>query len=175
MSCACTVIVELMEEGTGDDVHKFYFQEVRWDESAGNWAVYEDGVTDENLGLAVDTTHIAKPNDIVELNPVMTNNEDRIWVVGPHLPRMLFAVDISQSGGQDGSNTAQASWTYTASVLDGGAQLGANLEPLKQRPAKGRITPGGGTGSEVGIGYLEQDRTFQLFDPNEVPTVEECS
>jgi hypothetical protein len=83
----CKPIVKLTEKT--DDGWKFIQQ--KWNIDAAEWVDDDDGVTDENIGLAIDTTFTAAVDQIVVLNAVMGEDDDpdtddkRVWVIGPNL------------------------------------------------------------------------------------------
>jgi hypothetical protein len=88
--------------------------------------------------------------------------------------QQLFAVLVTLSGGAGRSkriskiaglpmSDSPVSWTYNVADLNSNA-LGTNMTPTKPRVAYDY-----GSGGGVGLGYYDQNSTFQLFDANEVP------
>lgn len=81
----------------------------------------------------------------------------------------IFAVTLSEDGGTtNGSKTAAADLTYTATSL-GGTQLGTGLSPWRTRGV-GKITA-----ATRGTGYIAVDGTFVLLEAFELPTIGGCT
>jgi hypothetical protein len=80
----------------------------------------------------------------------------------------MFAVILEEDGGDNGTNTTRATYTYSATTLAGDA-IGAGFEVLKDR-----ILPGEVTAATVGIGYFNDEGTFVLWDTNEKWAGESC-
>jgi hypothetical protein len=91
---------------------------------------------------------------------------------GGGLANALFAVDLTEDGGSDGDASNPPNYTYTATSLDGNTTHGTGLTPKKQR-VNGSFASGDG---EVGLGYFDENENFQLYDANEVETLQSvCS
>lgn len=94
---------------------------------------------------------------------------------GGNRPGELFRVRVEQSGGTDGDDTTQASWTYN--VFNGVRQLATDLDPLIdpsffRRPALGSISPA--TYGMASFTCESGASGFSLPWVNEVPNVEVC-
>lgn len=83
-------------------------------------------------------------------------------LISPGLPRgrIVFPVDLTQTGGSNGNKTTAATWTYTVNDLDGN-ELGTAVSPLKVRPN------GTMTAATKGIAYYDEDGNLVLYDTNE--------
>lgn len=142
-------------------------------------------VTDGKTWTASELGEVAELNSIEGLEPIASEivpievfrsinlSGSVYWLfAAPSRTGEMFAVNLTQDGGSDGNATTQASWTYTATDLDG-VQRGTGLTPKLQRPAVGKVANGDG---KVGQGYLDADGAFQLFSANEViGGAQECS
>jgi len=85
----------------------------------------------------------------------------------------VFAVELTQTGGSNGTATTQASWTYTVKDLDGNTLLTA-ANPIGaphkwRRPSLGAITA-----ATFGYAHYSVANALTLGWINEVPTVEAC-
>lgn len=76
------------------------------------------------------------------------------------LAGFLFAVNLSQTGGEVGGKTTQSTWTYTVTSLDGQVVLGEEISPAKVRP-NGRILA-----ATQGVAYWDLDELI-LWDTDE--------
>ncbi len=106
----------------------------------------------------------------------------------PSVPsNTMIPCKVWQDGGTtDGDATTQCDRTYLVKTmdaydeLDGGSILGEELEPLKQRPAAGKLVTAPATGDGIiGTGFYMTDpysgeMFFELFDANETLAVEVC-
>jgi hypothetical protein len=99
----------------------------------------------------------------------------------------MMPCKVWQDGGTtDGDKTTQCDRTYLVKTieafdeLEGGSILGEELEPLKQRPAAGKLVTAPTTGDGIiGTGFYVTDpysgmMQFVLYDANETLAVEVC-
>ncbi len=82
-------------------------------------------------------------------------------------PPALFPVNLTQTGGIDGTATLVAGYTYTATTL-AGVTLGTNLSPEWPR-GMGSMTP-----ATKGTGYFNASGTFVLHQVSETLNVNGC-
>jgi hypothetical protein len=71
-------------------------------------------------------------------------------------PGPMFPVALTQTGGSNGSQTTQATWTYTANNLTGDT-LGTVLSPQWPRQQNGELNA-----ATAGVGYYDVTGTFVL-------------
>lgn len=77
---------------------------------------------------------------------------------------VVFAVDVHEDGGDDGTATGPATWTYTLLAPDGsGRVLGRKVPPRRPR-RNGPTAPGAGPG----LAYVGPDGEVVLVDAGEV-------
>jgi hypothetical protein len=99
------------------------------------------------------------------------------------IPHHTFAVRVWRDGGTtDGDQSTQCDRTYNVRTLEatgpstGGRELGTGMTPDKVRHTIGKMlvasTTGGGV---VGLGYLDADGDFGLYDANETLDTGACS
>ena len=98
------------------------------------------------------------------------------------VPSELFAVDVEQDGGEDGTAGKPASWTYT--VMLGGKVLAQGVPVMKPRP-NGKMLAAQPIGNESGApsrglalwqhSLNEEDEiNIHLWDVTEVPDTYDC-
>lgn len=80
---------------------------------------------------------------------------------------VLFAVNLAEDGGADGSQTAEPTYTYTVTSLDG-EQLATTAAP-----SAGRDT-GSFSAATLGVGYKDTAQTFHLLLAFESPNTAAC-
>lgn len=81
----------------------------------------------------------------------------------------LFPVNVTQTGGAAGSDSAACSFTYTVNNLDSD-QLGTAMSPTWAREAKGKKVA-----ATHGTGYYNAGGTFVLYQVDEVDDVVACT
>lgn len=134
-----------------------------------------DGVTIAKVDV-VDTDHVwadVKDGDTASLASVEFGGAQILWKASstgvqwaivrigrPLADGQLVAVDVEQTGGADGDDTTQATWTYTV-TLKGGTSIGSGYSPENQRPTVGTVTA-----ATKGSGYWNAG-TFTLGWVNE--------
>ena len=74
----------------------------------------------------------------------------------------LFAVNVSQNGGSNGTSAAAATYTYNVTDLDG-VSLGTAMSVTTPRYAKGPVTA-----ATLGMGYYNAAGTFVLYTVFEI-------
>lgn len=82
-------------------------------------------------------------------------------------PQPLIPVTLTQTGGSNGTQTAAATWSYTATSLTGDS-LGTSLSPAEPRPF------GTMTAATVGFGHYSTSGTFVLDFCFEKPGSTHC-
>lgn len=75
---------------------------------------------------------------------------------------LLFVVNLTQTGGANGSQTTSATWTYNVTDLNG-KSLGTNLSPRRPRAL------GTATAATMGMGYFDVTGVFYLAEAWETP------
>lgn len=81
----------------------------------------------------------------------------------------LIAVNVSQTGGSNGTQSTAASYTYTVTDAVTGETLGSSMSPVWAR------TVGAVTAATHGTAYREADGDVVLYQVDEVPEVEACA
>jgi hypothetical protein len=81
---------------------------------------------------------------------------------------IIFAVNLTQTGGSNGNASTSATWTYTAKTLDNSTTLGTVLSPQKSRPH------GTMTAATLGSGYYNSSNAFTLYEALETPGTGTC-
>jgi hypothetical protein len=95
--------------------------------------------------------------------------------LGKERTAKIFPVAMSQSGGSDGDQETQATWTYDLSdPEDDSVDFGDDVDPISDphqctRPALGSITA-----ATFGSAYWDDDDNLVLVTFNEVPNTEAC-
>ncbi|QOV91074.1 hypothetical protein [Humisphaera borealis] len=134
--------------------------------SPGVWARKAIGI---NIAAIGKTTHNVPKNAKPYPATLRSVNADGTLVLmfDPGSPADLFRVQLSQTGGSDGTGTTAPSYTYT--VTRNGVQLATG-----ESPDVGRAN-GSYTAATLGIGYYDSDGEFQLLYAFEVPNTYECA
>lgn len=99
------------------------------------------------------------------------------------MPHHTFAVRVWRDGGStDGDQSNPCDRTYNVRTLEatgpstGGRELGTGMTPDKVRPSIGKLVTPSTTGAGVvGLGYLDEDGAFALYDANETFDTGACS
>lgn len=156
------------EASGGGGEYDGWKQVVRNSTSTG-WADVSGGRTETTTGLSVfevDSTpdlQVGTSDGTVGLCvPTMKGGGSLEYVFFPKTNAAVFAVNVSQTGGSNGTSTTAATWTYTATTKDG-VTLGTVLSPENQRPTVGKVTAG-----TKGHGYFYPNGTFVLSWVNEI-------
>jgi hypothetical protein len=85
--------------------------------------------------------------------------------------RAMFPVKIAYDGGDDGTGTTAAAYTYTVTSL-GGTELGTGISVVKPRP-NGSMTYQ--TGDDAyGVAFYD-GTDLKLWDAGELPGTTECA
>lgn len=155
------ITAKLTSRGTGGSTSLYAWSQVRRD--SGTWTIVSNGLTgtvSERPAVALSASATDQTDSIVVLvRTVLNDGTDTLpcWVIaGVALPPgTLFRVNLSQTGGSQGNKTTAASWTYTATSLEG-ATLGTGLSPEWPRE------PGRRTTAVAGMGYFDSSENFVL-------------
>lgn len=124
-------------------------------------------------GAMGNGTHVCPVGTrVLVLGLVRPTNSGVIDFVFWYSPPGILVVNLTQTGGSNGTQTTAATWTYTAKVRNAdassGATLGTGLAPLKPREHGSR------TAATIGEGYYDGAGTFILKEAWEPPGTVGC-
>jgi hypothetical protein len=156
------------------DKHKAAWEEVERT-SDGEWQTKDGGLkgeAGEDPAHEVNKSpgfHVGSDDgDVVWIRRVETvkasdsNDSPHQWIFD--VASKVFPVKLDQTGGSNGNDKTQASYTYDMMDLDEAGDLATALTPEKARPDAGKLEHGDG---KVGLGYMNEDNEPKLYDGNE--------
>lgn len=162
--------------GVGSTPGSYQFLETRWNNSLSRWSIVTSGIDHTDMGEArvrgggwTSSAQYALIGSVVYLEPGYAATAAGLPIYEFDAPPAMIPVNLTQTGGSDGSATAAATWTYTVKNLANETLLTA-ASPLNLRPSKGPVKP-------ATFGYVHitttgsYASTYTLGLTNEVPDV----
>jgi hypothetical protein len=111
----------------------------------------------------------------IEIVPVWDESaavESEYWIVGgADGPPNVFPVKVGVDGGDQGTDSAPATYTYTVQSLDG-TELGTEVEVVRPRP-NGAVTCQVSSAGGYGLAFYD-GATLKLWDAGEIPQTYAC-
>lgn len=107
-------------------------------------------------------------NDTPVLGVLLGSTTDNKLIIGVSLPTGDGVCVLSQVGGANGTQSAAPTYTYTATDVRTGAELGVALTPEVSRPF------GSVTAATRGVGYFNADGEYVLTHAFETPGSGAC-
>ncbi len=86
---------------------------------------------------------------------------------------VLQPVQITRSGGADGTQTAPATWTYNLLSLDGTQTLATAVALARPRPNGSMVTAA--SSPAFGLAFVDSTATWRLWDAGEVAATTACT
>ncbi|MEM6260211.1 MAG: hypothetical protein AAGI37_18195 [Planctomycetota bacterium] len=164
------LMVELTARASSEGY--FEFKEKVWVDGAG-YADKTGGLTHTDLGECRAVGHLpgggmglAYVGAVVYIRPRLVANASGVSEWEFDAANLVMPVDVTQVGGEDGTVSSPASWTYDVYAEDGDTLLSA-VSPQNQRPDSGSVKAG--TQGYVHYELVGGVPTLTLGLINEVP------
>jgi hypothetical protein len=116
----------------------------------------------------------AKLNAVVDAVNYLLRGGGETRALGTVMPAQtdgVFPVWVENDGGDDGTASAAATYTYTVKTVDQATTLGTTVAVTRPRPY-GKVTYYASGG--YGLAFYD-GATLKLWDAGEIPTVGVCS